>query len=73
VSSISWQGRILTGDALYCQIELCEMVLADGGDYLVVARGNQPQLLEELEVTIDRGGNGESVFVNRKRGSMQVP
>ena len=26
------------------------MVLADGGDYLLVVRGNQPQLLEELEV-----------------------
>jgi predicted transposase YbfD/YdcC len=50
VDCISWQGRILTGDALYCQVELCEMVLADGGDYLVVVRGNQPQLLEELEV-----------------------
>ncbi len=45
VSSISWQGRILTGDALYCQVQLCEMVLGDGGDYLVVVRGNQPQLL----------------------------
>ncbi|HEY7416435.1 MAG TPA: ISAs1 family transposase [Ktedonobacteraceae bacterium] len=50
VSTINWQGRILTGDALYCQVELCQTVLADGGDYLVVVRGNQPQLLEELEV-----------------------
>jgi predicted transposase YbfD/YdcC len=50
VNSISWQGRVLTGDALYCQVELCEAVVRDGGDYLVVVRGNQPQLLEELEV-----------------------
>jgi hypothetical protein len=49
VSAINWQGRVLTGDALYCQSDLCKMVLADGGDYLVVVRGNQPQLLEELE------------------------
>lgn len=49
VSSINWQGRIMTGDALYCQVELCEAVLADGGDYLVVVKGNQPQLLEEPE------------------------
>lgn len=40
---------MLTGDALYCQVELCQRVLADGGDYLVVVRGNQPQLLAELE------------------------
>ena len=24
VSTINWQGRVLTGDALYCQVELCE-------------------------------------------------
>lgn len=41
VDRISWQGRILTGDALYCQRELCEAVLADGGDYLVVVSGGQ--------------------------------
>ncbi len=48
ISSISWQGRVMTGDALYCQAALCKTVMADGGDYLVVVRGNQPQLLAEL-------------------------
>lgn len=41
VSSINWQGRVMTGDALYCQANLCEMVLADGGDYLVVVSGGK--------------------------------
>ena len=50
VRNINWKRRILTGDALYCQIELCEAIVQDGDDYLVVARGNQPQLLEELEM-----------------------
>lgn len=50
---ISWQGRILTGDALYCQVNLCEAVLADGGDYLVVVKGNQPELLGELELLFE--------------------
>src|SRR5207245_1631684 len=50
---ISWQGRILTGDALYCQVSLCEAVLADGGDYLVVVKGNQPELLGELELLFE--------------------
>ena len=53
MNAISWQGRILTGDALYCQVDLCKMVVADGGDYLVVVKGNQPQLLEELEVLFE--------------------
>lgn len=50
---ISWQGRILTGDALYCQVNLCSAVLADGGDYLVVVKGNQPELLGELELLFE--------------------
>ena len=50
---ISWQGRVMTGDALYCQVNLCEAVLADEGDYLLVVKGNQGQLLEELEVLFE--------------------
>ncbi len=53
VDRVNWQGRILTGDALYCQRELCESVLADGGDYLVVVKGNQPELLWELELLFE--------------------
>jgi predicted transposase YbfD/YdcC len=37
-------GRLLTGDALYCQHELCAQVLAAGGDYLVTVKENQPTL-----------------------------
>lgn len=48
IGSINWQGRIMRGDALYCQRELCEVVLADGGDYLVVVKGNQPELFRDL-------------------------
>ena len=35
---------MLTGDALYCQHELCAQVLAAGGDYLVTVKANQPTL-----------------------------
>jgi len=37
-------GRLLTGDALYCQQEVCRQVLAAGGDYLVTVKDNQPTL-----------------------------
>jgi predicted transposase YbfD/YdcC len=53
LNCISWQGRILTGDALYCQVGLCEAVLADGGDYLLVVKGNQGELLGDLEVLFE--------------------
>jgi predicted transposase YbfD/YdcC len=50
LACISWQGRILTGDALYCQTALCDQVLADEGDYLLVVKGNQPALQADLAV-----------------------
>src|SRR5437588_4684568 len=37
-------GCLLTGDALYCQHELCTQVLAARGDYLVTVKANQPTL-----------------------------
>ena len=32
IARIAWPGRVLTGDALFCQRRLCQQVLAAGGD-----------------------------------------
>src|SRR5581483_128060 len=45
---IDWQGRVLTGDALYCQQALCTQVVEAGGDYLVLVKENQPTLLADI-------------------------
>ena len=37
-------GRLLTGEALYCQRDFCRDVVAAGGDYLVTVKQNQPAL-----------------------------
>ena len=50
LESISWQGRVLTGDALYCQTSVCDHVLADEGDYVLVVKGNQPELRADVEL-----------------------
>ena len=31
LARVSWPGRVLTGDALFCQHHLCQQVLAAGG------------------------------------------
>ena len=41
-------GRVVTGDALYCQRGLCQQILDAGGDYLVVVKANQPDLYDDL-------------------------
>jgi predicted transposase YbfD/YdcC len=38
------EGAIITGDAMFCQRELCQAVKDRKGDYLFVAKDNQPQL-----------------------------
>jgi predicted transposase YbfD/YdcC len=48
IARLDWQGRVLTGDALLCQRELCRLVTAAGGDYLLLVKNNQPTLYDDL-------------------------
>jgi hypothetical protein len=50
IQQIDWKGKVLTGDALYCQRCLCYALRQAGGDYLFLVKGNQPQLLEDLRL-----------------------
>jgi hypothetical protein len=42
------KGRVVTGDAMFCQREICEQILQQGGDYLFVVKDNQPALKEAI-------------------------
>lgn len=50
IQHIDWKGKVLTGDALYCQRWLCSALRLAGGDYLFLVKGNQPQLFEDLRL-----------------------
>jgi hypothetical protein len=41
-------GRVIVGDAMFCQRDLCQQTLDSGGDYLVAVKDNQPGLLREF-------------------------
>lgn len=41
-------GRVVTGDALYCQHRLFAQIRQAGGDYLVAIKANQPELHREV-------------------------
>lgn len=43
------EGRVVTMDALLTQREVAQEVLDGGGDYVMVVKGNQPQLLQDIE------------------------
>lgn len=48
IARLDWAGCVLTGDALYCQTELCERVIDAGGDYLLIVKENQPTTLHAI-------------------------
>lgn len=64
ILQIDWKGKILTGDALYCQRCLCLAILLAGGDYCFIVKANQPQLFEDLRLLfappspVKRAGEG---------------
>jgi hypothetical protein len=41
-------GNILTGDALFCQRDLCAAIIAAGGDYVFTVKDNQPSLAVDI-------------------------
>lgn len=41
-------GRVVTGDAMFCQREICQQIVDSGGHYLFVVKDNQPTLLEAV-------------------------
>jgi predicted transposase YbfD/YdcC len=53
IERIDWQGRVFTGDALFCQRNLCRQVVEAGGDYLLLVKENQPTLWEDIRLLFD--------------------
>lgn len=43
------QGRVITGDAMFCQRDVCQQIVDSGGDYLFTVKDNQPDLKQQIE------------------------
>lgn len=43
-------GRIVVGDAIFCQRDVCQAVIDSGGDYVFAVKENQPGLLRDIEL-----------------------
>ena len=43
------KNRVLVGDAMFCQREVCQAVLDSGGDYFLQVKDNQPTLLQGIQ------------------------
>jgi predicted transposase YbfD/YdcC len=52
-------GRLVTGDALYCQRVLCQTIIEAGGDYLLFVKANQPTLEASIQLLFAAPPPGE--------------
>jgi hypothetical protein len=42
-------GKVVVGDAMFCQRDLATQVIEAGGDYVLIAKDNQPSLVIDIE------------------------
>lgn len=56
LSHLDLRGKVVAGDAMHTQRALSVQILEGGGDYLWLAKDNQPSLQEDIEAlfTLDR-------------------
>jgi predicted transposase YbfD/YdcC len=52
-------GALVTIDAIGCQKTIAQQVVAGGGDYVLVVKGNQGHLLQDIQETVARALDGE--------------
>lgn len=43
------EGKVVVGDAMFCQRDLAEKVIDSGGDYLLIVKDNQPGLETDIQ------------------------
>lgn len=61
-------GKVVTGDALYCQRGLSLRVLEQGGDYFWTLKDNQPGMREEVSLLFAEPPWGESFAEATREG-----
>lgn len=49
------KGQLITGDAMFCQRDLCQQVTAAGADYLLMVKDNQPELKAAIQAEFEPG------------------
>jgi predicted transposase YbfD/YdcC len=53
LKSVDLQGKIVTGDAMFAQRELSQLIVERGGEYLWTVKDNQSSLREEIEMAFE--------------------
>ena len=49
LEKLDLRGKVVTGDAMFCQKAICKTIIDGGGDYVFTVKGNQKDLKENIE------------------------
>lgn len=66
------RGRIITGDAIFCQRDLCRKIIDAGGDYVFTVKDNQPTLAIDIRAGLsweDQQRRQAAIFSPPRRAS----
>jgi len=69
------EGRVVTGDAIFCQKELAGQIRRQGGHYLFQVKENQPTLLRDVEAAFEAAFSplrGAKAAVRGRRGAQRL-
>lgn len=72
LAHLDWTGRVLTGDALFCQRHLCQQVRDAGGDYLLLVKGNQPRLERDITLLFDPPAGSDPLPLLAQRAARTI-
>lgn len=66
LSVLDLRGATVTIDAMGCQREIAETILAGGGDYLLAVKDNPPTLHQDLQTTFDEAADARQRTVDEQ-------
>ena len=55
LKTIVLKGTVITGDAMFCQRDVCKQIVDQEGDYLFTVKDNQPDLKSAIEADFRPG------------------
>ncbi len=58
LSDLDLRGTVVSADALHTQPKWCKKVLAQGGDYIAIAKGNQSELYSDIALLFSQPPQG---------------
>lgn len=68
LKAVALEGRVITGDAMFCQRDLCAQVVADGGHYLIKVDDNQPTLKADIAAAFEPASSPLRTAAPGRRG-----